>query len=808
MPLTPGTCLGPYEIVGWLGAGGMGEVYRARDTRLGRDVAVKVLPERFAADPEARERLAREARAASSLNHPNICTVHDVGHQGAADYVVMEFLEGETLRMRLDRTPLPWTKAAEIGAAIADGLAAAHARSIVHRDLTPRNVFLTSDGRVKILDFGLARLGPTPTLDGSADAATQTVPVAIVGTAGYMSPEQVRGERVGAHGDLFALGCVLHEMVAGRAPFARPTTLQTLNAILESDPPPLRESGRDVPAEMDRLISRCLLKDPALRMQSAHDLSFALGEILRRTGPIARRVERRNRARFGLTILALVAALAIAALAVGPLRSRFLGTPTPERIESLAVLPLENLSGDAAQDYFADGMTEALITDLGKIGGLRVSARPSVMKYRGTPARPEEIARDLRVQALVVGSVMRSEGRVRITAQLIDPRADRQIWSESYERDMRDVLALQREVTQAIAGEVRAKLTSHEQTPLGTPRPVDPGAYDLFLRAQYLGTRTTTDADNREAIAMLEQAIALDPNFAPAHAGLAAAYVNRLNFVAPEQAGELEQKAYAASERALSLDPKSAEAYLARGLLQWTPSLRFAHERAIQEFRRALSLNPNLDRAHEGLSRVLVHVGFFDEALRHSAEALAINPTNALAVNSRAEALLWSGRNDEAFVSYSSLPGSVVPELVEAHSVWALSRMGRDEEAWSRLREALREYPDDSSGVLWGMEAMLLSGSEPTTAEERIGRVARRKAFGPSHHAAYFVGCAWARMGRPDAAVQWLREAAETGFPCYPLYVGDATLDPIRGDPRFVEFLADVRKQSESLRKALFPDSG
>jgi TolB-like protein/Tfp pilus assembly protein PilF len=779
----------------------MGEVYRAHDPRLARDVAVKVLPLHLARDPDSRARLDREARAVAALSHPNILAIYDVGTHEGANYVVTELLEGETLRSRLDRSPLPWRKAAEIGAAIADGVAAAHARNIIHRDLKPANVFLTSDGRVKILDFGLARVGPAEPVGSGSEAATETMAGAILGTVGYMSPEQARGERAGTSSDLFSLGCVLYEMVTGRAPFARPTAVQTLNAILESDPPSVVESGKEAPPELNRLISRCLEKDPARRVESARDLGFALRDLDTRAAPSGAR-PRRSILRYAAAALGV---LALAVIAVGPLRERFLGTTPPARIESLAVLPLENLSGDPEQDYFTDGITEALITDLGKIRSLRVIARSSVMQYKGTSAPLNEVARELGAQALVAGSVMRSGDRVRVAAQLIDPETGRHVWSESYERELRDVLALQRQVAQAIAAELRAKLTPEEQARFTKSRPVDPEAYELLLRARYLGTRTT-DEDSREAIALLERAIAIDPGFAPLHAVLAAAYVSRLNFLMPEEARQLEQKAYAATEKALSLDPEIAEAYLARGNLLWTPSYRYAHERAVQEYRRALSLNPNLDRAHEGLARVFAHLGFFEDALQHSAKALEINPSNALATSNRGEALLWMGKDEEALAALSSVPRSAVPEVVEAHVAWALYRLGRREEALAHLRQASRDYPDDASGVLAGAEAMLLADSDPRTAVELIGRVEKRKAVGPYHHAAHFAGCAYAQMGRADQAVRWLRECAETGFPCYPMFAHDPTLDPIRQDPRFKAFLADMQEQSETRRRLLFPD--
>jgi TolB-like protein/tetratricopeptide (TPR) repeat protein len=474
-------------------------------------------------------------------------------------------------------------------------------------------------------------------------------------------------------------------------------------------------------------------------------------------------------------------------------------------ITSLAVLPLDNLSGDPEHEYLADGMTEALITDLGKIGSVRVLARASVMKYKGTHASPSTVAQELGVQAVVTGSVLRSGDRVRITSRLIYLDSDRQAWADSHERDLRDVLTLQRDVTAAIAAQVRAGLTAPERARLSTRPPVNPAAYDAVLRARYLSVRTT-DADTQAAIALLERAVALDPGFALAYADLAAAYVTRLTFVTPEETGDLEQKAFAAAEKALLLDPDLAEAYLARGDLLWTHSHRFAHERAAQEFRRAVGLNPNSDQAHRRLARVYVHVGFFEEALQHAAVALAINPSNAQALNSRAQALLWMGKDEDALAILLSIPGPVLPELVEANTAFALLRLGRRDEAWVQLRRALRKYPNDPSGALPGIEAMLLAESEPLTAQELIEKVAKRKAINPSHHAAYFAACAWARMRRAEEAVQWLREAAETGFPCYPLFARDANLDPIRQDPRFRAFLAEMQKRSGSLRKALFLD--
>ena len=336
------------------------------------------------------------------------------------------------------------------------------------------------------------------------------------------------------------------------------------------------------------------------------------------------------------------------------------------------------------------------------------------------------------------------------------------------------------------------------------PQPaVNPAANDLVLRARYLSVRTT-DADTHAAIGLLERAVAIDPTFAAAYGNLASAYVTRLTFVTPEATSDLEQKAFAAAEKALALDPNVAEAYLARGDLLWTPAHHFAHERAVQEFRRAVALKPNSDQGHRRLARVFVHLGFFEEALEHAGIALAINPSSAQALNSRAQALLWMGHDADALDVLLSIPGPVLPELVEANTAFALLRLGKRDDAWLNLRRAQRKYPDDPSGGLSGIEAMLLAESDPIRARTLIEKVALRRAVNPSHHAAYFAASAWARMGRAEDAVASLREAAETGFPCYSLFARDTNLDRIRQDPRFQAFLAEMQKQSDSLRKALF----
>ncbi|HZI67478.1 MAG TPA: serine/threonine-protein kinase, partial [Thermoanaerobaculia bacterium] len=530
MSLAPGTRLGAYEIVSRIGAGGMGEVYRARDSRLDRDVAVKVLSDAVVRDPGALARFEREAKSVAALSHPNILAIHDVGSVGGVSFAVMELLEGESLADTVAHAKLPWRKAASVGIEIAEGLFAAHSKGIVHRDLKPANVFLTSDGRVKILDFGIARVGSLPSA-GETSVATvaETSPGTVLGTVGYMSPEQVRGTPADARSDVFSLGCVLYEMVTGRRAFARDTAAETLTAILREDPEPLSATEGAVPVELDRIVGHCLEKNPAERFQSARDVAFNLRAALTdsaatRSSPIGTRPPRRRGVWLGGGVALLV--LIVGGLVLLQRRGARPGAPgdpatsAPARIASLAVLPLQNLSGDPEQEYFADGMTEALITDLAKIEALRVISRTSVMQYKGVKKPLPEIAKELGVDGIVEGSVQRAGDRVRITAQLIEAASDRHLWAQSYERDSRDVFALQSDVAQAIAREIRVTVSPEEKTRLATSRPVNPAAHEAYLKGRYWQLRFNEEGF-RKASELYDRAVALDPGYALAWAGIA-----------------------------------------------------------------------------------------------------------------------------------------------------------------------------------------------------------------------------------------------------------------------------------------------
>ena len=784
-----GRTLDHYRIDSQLGAGGMGVVYRARDERLERDVALKVLPAGALTDEAARARFRKEALALSQLNHPHICAIYDVGRADGQDYIVMELVGGRRLGELAAPGGMPVGDVIRYGSQVADALAHAHDRGLVHRDLKSSNVMVTPEGRSKVLDFGLAkRLRDAEAAEATRSQGSLTQAGSVVGTLHYMPPEVLQGEPADARSDLWALGVMLYEMAAGRLPFRGQTGFAVSSAILKEAPEPLPPQ---VPEGLRAVIGRCLEKQPGQRYQRAGEVLAAL-EATRSGAAPPQRIGRRALVASAALLIAALAVLAVVLLLRRP----------PPPIESLAVLPLQNLSGDSAQDYFADGITEALITDLGQIRALRVISRTSVARYKGTRKPLPEIARELNVKAVVEGSVVRSGGRVRITAQLVDAAADRQLWSGRFERDLADVLALESEVARAIAREVQAKATPQEQARLAKAGAVKPQAYDYYLRAKFHSTRVTR-AENQTVIAMLEQAVSIDPSFAAAHASLARACMMRNFLLEPDR--KWEEKAFVAMEKALALDPELAEAYAARGQSYWTHANRFPHERAIREYRRALALNPNSDEAHQQLGLVYYHIGLLDKAFEEFQATVTISPGNDWARFRSGIVLILDGKRDQAFAIMRSIPKQFNPQTWGHHTAWLLLSQGNKQEALAALAEARKDYPADEGAMLTGMEALVLAASgERLKAEDAIRRAAEKgKGFGHFHHASYQLGAASALLGNADEALRWLEFTAEDGFPCYPLFAQDPNLDPIRKDPRFVSFLARRKTQWEQYRAAL-----
>lgn len=791
MALSAGTLLGPYEILDPIGAGGMGEVYRARDTRLGRDVAIKILPAAFSADPDRLRRFEREARAASALNHPNILTIHDFGVQDRAPYVVTELLEGETLRDMMEDSALSARKAQEWAIQIARGLAAAHEKGIVHRDLKPENIFVTKDERVKILDFGLAKVtSPRTDSAGMTNAPTLTAatePGVVMGTVGYMSPEQVRGMPADFRSDIFSFGAILYEMLAGRRAFRRDSAVETMHAILKEEPAEIFLARPDTAPGLERIARRCLEKSPEQRFQSARELVFALSETaatlsapLRQKRPLSRRKLVAFVAGGALAAGLLAAFLAVRA---GGTRARPLARSGPA-IASLAVLPLQNLSGDPEQEYFSDGMTDELITRLAHIGAIRVISRTSVMGYKGTKKPLGAVARELGVDAVVEGSVMRSGEKVRITAQLIQAATDKHLWAESYQRDLRDVIAMQSEVARAVAREVEAKLSPQEEKHLASARPVDPEAHELYLKGRY-ALNKQTEKDIRKAIEIFSSAIAKDPKFAPAYAGLSDSYSwLRSLYAAPK---DVMPKAKEAARKALELDDTLAEAHVSEGNIKFYYD--FDWEGAEKEYRRAISLNANLAEAHDGYASFLAGMNRPMEAVPEIETARRLDPLS-LIILADAAWVYYCARRYDRTIAESLKALELDPGFVPAMYFLGLGydKTGRFPEAVAILEKASRlDTSPTTLEMLGGAYASWGKKAEAKKVIDTLNSRAQKRYVCPYEIATVYVG-----LGDKDAAFRQLEKSVEDRADCLPWVKADPKIDPLRSDPRYAALMRKI----------------
>lgn len=774
--------LAQYRVIRQLGTGGMGVVYLGRDERLDRDVAIKVLPPGSFAGDESRTRFRREALTLSRLNHPNIATIYDFNTVDSIDFLVMEFIDGTTLSSHIE-LGISEAEVVRIGIQISEALEDAHEKLVVHCDLKPQNIMTSAKGRVKILDFGLAQLIRPLESESTVSAVTASVG----GSLPYMSPEQLSGEKPGPATDIYALGAVLYEMVTGQCPFPEKQPVRLADDILHAQPRSPRALNPRVAEDLEVVILRCLKKEPSQRFGSAGALTTELRR-LSETG-ITRGASQQRKKKLWMSGIVFAVLLAACVLwywlLVSPTRSL-----EHARIESLAVLPLENVSGNKDQDYFVEGMTDELTSDLAQVGALQVVSRTSARAYKDSTKSVRDLAHEMNVDAIVEGSVSRVGNRVRINAQLIDAHADRHLWAGSYERDLNDTLTLQTEVAAAIAKAVNARLTPREEKKFHDDRRVNPEAYDYFLLGRQHAARQNPD-DNQIAIDLLEHSIALDPTFAEAHAELGSTYNTKLFFYS---AGDeaLKNKVFAEVQTALRLDPELAEAHLARGVILWSPSANFAHAEAIKEFRHAIRLKPSLDEAHHQLGLVYMHIGFPDEALKEIGIALKLNPENMLARMRTGVAMLYGQRFAEAEDIFSRISPDSNPALVVSQQIWLLSALGRTREANQILQRYVEAHPDDPGGMVYGAAARLASLQNHKNDMTRyIGLALKnRKNFGHFHHTAYSIASAYAQQGESKLAVQWLQAAADDGLPCYSLFKDDPDLNKIRNSREFVSFLA------------------
>jgi TolB-like protein len=803
--ITSGTRLGPYEILSPLGAGGMGEIYRAKDPRLGRDVAIKVLPEAVASDPVRLQRFEQEARSASALNHPNIVTIYDVGREGGVSYIAMERIEGVSLRERLTGGPLPLRSTLDIGAQIASGLAKAHAVGLVHRDLKPENVMITADGLVKILDFGLAKLSVAPSgaeLASQAPTETRaTEPGVILGTVGYMSPEQAGGRSLDFRSDQFSLGVILYEMAAGIRPFQRSTAVETLTAILQTDPPPLGAVNPGTPEALRTIVQRCLNKETDGRYASTRDLARDLVEVRdHATSPSAPAARRAPASRVrGLAVMAGALLLVFAAAGIWIARGRWRVAASTAAESSIAILPLRNFGGRPEDEYFSDGMTESLITDLAKVKGVLVIARNSVFGYKNKNVDVRRVGEDLHVRYVLEGSVQRSGDSIRVNAQLIDATTGYHVWAEKYDRPLKDLFALQDDLSNRIVRSVQTAIGGSRAGLSASPTS-NLEAYDLFLRGRYYWNQFDWVRKD-DSIPLFEKAVALDPGFARAHAALAASYSKKAFEGDPD--GSWRARASAEIDKALALDSNLPQAYLARGNLAWTLENGFPHEQAAADFHKAIALGD--DEAHAALAGIYYHVGLLEKSLQEYALMLKTDPHNPDSLYRIPRIHLYQQKYAQALAEYDGDPRFRNDFLVPI----VLGHLGRWEDAFRRAGTSggVRTHPPEEEPFDQAstMAVLRAHAGDAEAAGREIAIAIQRKRRGGSHfhHASYNLATAYALMGRKKEALEWLEKTAEDGMPCYPLFEKDPFLDNLRGDPDSQAFFARVRAQWERFEKTL-----
>jgi TolB-like protein/Flp pilus assembly protein TadD/predicted Ser/Thr protein kinase len=774
-----------YRVIQKLGSGGMGQVYRARDEHLARDVALKVLPANTFHDEGARRRFRREATALSRLNHPNIATVHDFDREGDVDFLVMEYVDGTTLRQKLeDEGPLPVDEVVSLGIQIAEALEEAHDRGVVHRDLKPANVALTRRGHVKVLDFGLARVrGPV-----DETAATESLTKGVVGTLPYMAPENLLGAPPHQRGDIYALGVVLYELATGRRPFAHKMSTALADDILHRPPDSPRVLRADLPQALEQTILRCLEKSPERRFASARELIRALREGATSPGPdsiLKRSAPLRGR-RAAIAALLLTAVGAGTAVFFG-LSSRRGGVPRPAAGKiMLAVLPFDNLSPDPEQEYFSAGLTDELIAQLGRLSPQRlgVIARTSATLYRNRGMPVSAIGRELGVEYLLEGSVRSDGHRVRITAQLVQATDQTQLWASSYERSLTRIFDIQSDVARRVATSLAIELLPAGEALLDRTPTENIAAHEAYLRGRY-HLRQRTAEGLREALSHFEQAVALDPAYARAYSGLADTHMLLAGYGLVPRAEGHEQSARFARQ-ALQLDDTLAEAHtsLAAALAAHQGDIAAAE----REFRRAIELNPSYALAHQWLSALLSGKGRHAEAVLEAEIAWDLDPLNPRIAVDLARALYFARRYDQALTQSRRALG-LDPDFAPAHSMLGLVslELGRYQEA---IAEIDAGAPKDSPS-LWRGHALARAGRRAEARRELEAWEARweeeRAAAAPAAIAAIL-----AALGEKEEALDWLEKTHESSL--RELY--SPHFDTLRSDRRF-QALLEQRSRAE-----------
>lgn len=750
--------VGHYLIKDRIGRGGMGEIYTAYDERLGRTVVVKAIAADRLLDDDTRKRFMREARAAAALTHPFICTVHEVLEHGAQPFIVMEFVDGESLRAKVARGPLPSADVCRIGVEVAEALAAAHARGIVHRDVTAANIMLTASGHVKVVDFGLAQIR-VPWSAAAAGEATiaaelQTSEGTLLGTPAYLAPEVLQGQRADARTDLYSLGVVLYELSTGQLPFGGATVPVVLAGILNRTPTPPRSVRADVPPALERVIVRLLAKDPDSRYADAQSLAADLRAV------------------------------------AAPLASR-------PGLRSIAVLPFKDLAADPANAHIGFGLADATITELSGVKTLLVRPTAAIMRYQHGTVDPLEAGRELGVDVVVDATFQRSGSRLRATVQLLDVAEARSLWGDKITTSFDDVFDMQDEVSRQIARALAIELAGADQARVPRAARPDAAAYELYMQGRMHLHRETVDSINT-AVDCLERARAADPGFALAYAGLADAY-HRIAFTYDPE-GDWYQRAREMVEEALRLDPQLPEARYMRGRLLWSPDGGFNHAEALPEFGAAVAARPGLYEAHRGLGILLFHISMFSESRSHFERALAINPDDVGSTIHLGFCRHLEGDFQAALDITRDALRRDSPAWAFYQTALAEIQLGRREDADRTIDIAARMFP--GSVRFSPLRALLgaLRGDADVALQHVELTVRNSKSFGHYHHAQYDVACVHALLGRRDEALQWLAEAGRNGFPCHAFFERDPLLAPIRDDTRFVALMREWQQECDGYR--------
>jgi len=772
-----GMTLGRYHLLAPLGAGGMGEVYRALDSRLDRNVAVKILPAHLTDNSEAMRRFEREAKTVAQLSNPNILSIHDFGTEQGVCYAVMELLEGETLRSRISGGALPWLKAVGIGIDIAEGLSAAHAKGIIHRDLKPENIFLTSDGRTKILDFGLARVKAAVSDENITSAPTVpriSEPGVVMGTPGYMSPEQVRGDEAEAPSDIFSFGSVLYEMVTGHRPFAGRTMADTMAAILRDDPTDLTDSGKNIPPDLEQVIIHCLEKNPAERFQSARDLSFALKTISGGSGKtraLPKPSPLRSRAFVSITagILLLLLGLALYLVKVS------------DKSVSIVVLPF---SDGVDSEYISDGITESITNNLSQLPQLRVIARTTAFSYKGQKADPQKIGKELRVQAVITGKATLRGDIMMVQAELIDVATGAQTWGDKYDIKSSDIFNVQDKIARAICERLRLRLTGEQQQLLTKRYTQNSEAFQLYMKGRYhWGARTPEGIS--KGIDFFNQAIAIDPNYALAYAGLADAYQVSES---PLLTKELRLKAKEAATTALNLDNTLAEAHTSLAavslLYDWDWS------EAEHGFKQAIYLNPNYATAHHWYAEYLTAMRRHEEAIAEIKRAQDLDPRSLTINKDVGSHYYFAGLYDQA-IAQARNTLDLDPKFAPAHALLgrAFVKKRRFADAIAELEMAVNLSPSGNNKAQLGYAyAVSAKSGEAQQILALLPELLKKEYISP-----VYIAAIYGELGDKQQAFAWLEKGFAERSGSLPQFSVNPMLDCLRSDPRFSDFVQRLK---------------